>query len=112
MCRLLLVLGSSSDNTTKSYFYAFRRWEQYITELGFAALPAQPNHIALYFNHMLDQGSTLHPIDNAKYGTKWAHDINGLTDPTENSFVYPYRKLQNVLLSKLLLKKNRLLLIC
>ncbi|VDI24493.1 Hypothetical predicted protein [Mytilus galloprovincialis] len=85
MCKLLL--GSRSDNTIKSYFYAFRRWEQYITKLGFAALPAQPIHIALYFTHLLDQGSTFHPIDNAKYGIKWAHEINGLTDPTENSFV-------------------------
>ena len=50
-------------------------------------MPAQPIHIALYFPHLLDQGSTFHPIDNAKYGIKWAHEINGLTDPTENSFV-------------------------
>jgi len=85
MCRLLLE--SKSDNTTKSYFYGFRRWEQFITKQGYPSLPAQPVHVALYLTYLLDQGSTFHPINNALYSIKWAHEINGLTDPTKNSFV-------------------------
>lgn len=85
MCSLLLE--SRSDNTTKSYFYSFKRWEHFITTLGFSSLPAQPVHVALYFTHLLDQGKTFHSINNALYAIKWAHDINGLPDPTQNSFV-------------------------
>ena len=85
MCKLLL--DSRSDNTTKSYFYVFKRFEKFIVEHGHSPLPAQPIHVALYFTHLLDHGSTFHPINNAMYAIKWAHEINGLNDPTQNSFV-------------------------
>ena len=84
MCKILLC--SRSDNTTKSYFYAFKRFEKFITQHGFSPLPAQPVHVDLYFTHLLEQGSTFHPINNALYAIKWAHDINGLYDPTQNNF--------------------------
>ncbi|XP_071166253.1 uncharacterized protein [Mytilus edulis] len=73
MCELLL--NSKSDNTVKSYFYAFRRWEKFITEHGQDALPAQPVHVALYLTNLLNNGSTSHPVSNALYGIKWAHEI-------------------------------------
>ncbi|XP_052105787.1 integrase/recombinase xerD homolog, partial [Mytilus californianus] len=85
MCELLL--NSKSDNTVKSYFYAFRRWEKFITEHGQDALPAQPVHVALYLTNLLNNGSTSHPVSNAVYGIKWAHEVSGLPDPTINSFV-------------------------
>lgn len=85
MCELLL--NSKSDNTVKSYFYAFRRWEKFITEHGQDALPAQPVHVALYLTNLLNNGSTSHPVSNALYGIKWAHEVSGLPDPTINSFV-------------------------
>jgi integrase len=44
-------------------------------------------HVALYLTYLLDQGSTFHPINNALYSIKWAHEINGLPDPTKYSFV-------------------------
>ena len=85
MCELLL--SSKSDGTVKSYFNAFRRWERFITAQGHKALPAQPVHVALYLTNLLDNGSSHHPVNNAVYGIKWAHSINGLSDPTTNSFV-------------------------
>jgi hypothetical protein len=51
------------------------------------ALPAQPVHVALYLTYLLNNGSPEHPVSNAVYGIKWAHEINGLDDPTKNSFV-------------------------
>ena len=85
MCELLMK--SKSDNTVKSYFYAFKRWEHFITQQGHNALPAQPVHVALYLTHLVNNGSSFHPVSNAVYGIKWAHDVNGLQDPTTNSFV-------------------------
>ncbi|XP_063414138.1 integrase/recombinase xerD homolog [Mytilus trossulus] len=85
MCELLI--NSKSDNTVKSYFNSYKRWERFITLQGHKSLPAQPVHVALYLTHLLNNNSTCHPISNAVYGIKWAHEINGLSDPTSNTFV-------------------------
>jgi hypothetical protein len=68
LCELLI--SSKSDNTVKSYFNAFKRWEHFITLHGQNALPAQPVHVALYLTSLLKNGSTYHPVYNAVYGIK------------------------------------------
>ena len=85
MCEL--ILNSKSDNTIKSYFYAFKRWEQFISLHGHCAIPAQAVQVALYLTSLLSNGSSFHPVCNAVYGIKWAHEINGLPDTTTNTFV-------------------------
>ena len=37
--------------------------------------------------NLLNNGSSFHPVCNGVYGIKWAHEINGLPDPTTNTFV-------------------------
>jgi hypothetical protein len=39
------------------------------------------------FDKFIENGSTYHAVYNAVYGIKWAHEINGLDDPTKKSFV-------------------------
>ncbi|XP_071153484.1 uncharacterized protein [Mytilus edulis] len=85
MCELLI--NSKSDNTVKSYFNSYKRWERFITLQGHKSLPAQPVHVALYLTHLLNNNSACHPISNAVYGIKWAHEINGLNDHTSKTFV-------------------------
>ena len=85
MCEL--ILNSKSDNTIKSYFYAFKRWEQFISLHGHCVIPAQPVQVALYLTSLLNNESSFHPVCNTVYGIKWAHEINGLPDPTTNTFV-------------------------
>lgn len=85
MCDILI--RSKSDNTVKSYFNSFKRWEKFIKSQGHNSLPAQPVHVALYLTHLINNDSTFHPIQNAVYGIKWAHEVNGLNDPTINSYV-------------------------
>ncbi|XP_071172397.1 integrase/recombinase xerD homolog, partial [Mytilus edulis] len=80
-------INSRSDNTVKSYFNAFKRWERFISLHGHVALPAQPVHVALYLTDLVNNGSTYHPVYNVIYGIKWAHEINSLKDPTTNTFV-------------------------
>ena len=82
-----LLISSKNDNTVKSYFNACKRWERFITLHGQHALPTQPVHVALYLTSLLKNGSTYHAVYNAVYGIKWAHEINGLDDPTKKSFV-------------------------
>ena len=85
MCEL--ILNSKSDNTIKSYFYAFKRWEQFFSLHGRCAIPAQAVQVALYLTSLLSNGSSFHPVCKAVYGIKWAHEINGLPDPTTNTFI-------------------------
>ncbi|VDH94313.1 Hypothetical predicted protein [Mytilus galloprovincialis] len=68
MCELLI--NSRSDNTVKSYFNAFKRWERFISLHGHVALPAQPVHVALYLTDLVNNGSTYHPVYNAIYGAQ------------------------------------------
>ena len=82
-----LLISSKNDNTVKSYFNACKRWERFITLHGQNALPTQPVHVALYLTSLLKNCSTYHAVYNAVYGIKWAHEINGLDDPTKKSFV-------------------------
>lgn len=81
------LLSSKSDNTNTNYFNAFNRWKTFINSQGHGALPASAIHVALYLTHLLENGSSQHPVNSAIYGIKWAHDIVGLADPTKNSFV-------------------------
>lgn len=81
------LVASRSDNTIKSYFNCFKRWEGFIKEQGFSALPAQPIHVALYITHLLESGSTCNTINSVVYSLKWVHQINDLPDPTANSFI-------------------------
>ena len=80
-------MWSKSENTNKSYFNAFKRWETFITAQGHSALPASPIHVALYLTHLLQTGSSQYPVNNVVYAIKWAHECAGFTDPTKNAYV-------------------------
>ncbi|XP_063433322.1 uncharacterized protein LOC134715214 isoform X1 [Mytilus trossulus] len=82
------IVNSRSDNTAKSYFYAFKRWETFIKKHGFQALPAQPVHIALYITYLLDTGATCNTINSAIYSIKWVHEMSNFADPTKNSYLH------------------------
>ncbi|XP_033729388.1 integrase/recombinase xerD homolog [Pecten maximus] len=81
------LLNSKSDNTNKKYFDTFRRWEHFCSTHSCCALPANPVHLALYLNYLLDKRSSFSVISATVYAIKWVHDINGHSDPTTNSFV-------------------------
>jgi hypothetical protein len=55
-------------------------------EHGYNNLPADPIHITLYITHLIDRQCSPNVISNAIYAIKWAHVLNGFSDPTENSF--------------------------
>ncbi|KAK3104008.1 hypothetical protein FSP39_023639 [Pinctada imbricata] len=86
------LLASESDNTSKLFFNGFRRWENFIRAQGHESIPAQPVHVALYITHLLDSGATYSSVNLAVYSIKWAHNLRGATDPTENAFVKNLRE--------------------
>ena len=81
------LLDSRSDSTVRKYFYGFRKWEKFIQEHNFVSIPAQPIHVALYITHLLDSGATYSTVNTAVYSIKWAHELCGKSDPTNNAFV-------------------------
>ncbi|XP_063420589.1 uncharacterized protein LOC134705803 [Mytilus trossulus] len=50
-------------------------------------LPANPVHVALYLTYLIDKHCSPTVIDSAVYSIKWAHELNGFNDPTNNSYV-------------------------
>ena len=89
LCPKLAVylLSSKSASTNTAYYNSFSRWKVFINAQGHCALPANPIHVALYLTHLLEAGSSQHPVNSAIYGIKWAHEMLGLSDPTKNSYV-------------------------
>ena len=59
------LLSSKSDNTNTNYFNAFNRWKTFINSQGHCALPASSIHFALYLTHLLENGSSQHPVNSA-----------------------------------------------
>ena len=41
----------------------------------------------MYILHLLDSGSTYSSVSSAVYSIKWAHEMCGKLDPTDNAFV-------------------------
>jgi hypothetical protein len=81
-------MSQKRNQLTSSYLSKPAKLDRFITLQGQNAVPAQPVHVALYLTNLLKNGSTYHPVYNAVYGIKWAHEINGLDDPTKNSNLY------------------------
>lgn len=81
------LLSSKSVNTNRKYFNVFRKWKKFCASHGCSPLPANPVHVALYLNDLLDKHSSHSVISSVVYAIKWVHDINGFVDPTTNSFV-------------------------
>ena len=84
----MYLLKSWSENINSKYFSAFKRWERFITLEGEKAVPATPIHVVLYLTYLLDNGSSCSLIQFAVYGIKWAHNLQGFQDPTDNSLVH------------------------
>ena len=83
----IYVLQSKSDKTVSCYYSYFQRWKQFANQMGYADLPAEPIHVALYITHLLDSGSSSHTVNRTVYALKWAHDLNSFPDPTANGYV-------------------------
>ena len=69
----IYLLQSHSHSTNSKYFYAFKRWEQFISKEDGSSMPATPIHVALYLTHLRETGSSYSVIQSAVYG------INGPT---------------------------------
>ena len=86
--RLKTTVLSSKAYSTSQYHRAFRKWKEFaVCKLNETSFPADPYHVALYLQHLIEQAQSPSVIDSSFYGIKWAHDIDGVASPTDNSVV-------------------------
>ena len=82
------VLSSKAFSTSSQYHRAFRKWKEFaVCKLNETSFPADPFHVALYLQHLIEQAQSPGMVDSAFYGIKWAHDMAGVPSPTDNPVV-------------------------
>ena len=55
-------------------------------------LPANPIHVAVYLQHVLESTQSCSSVDSALYAIKWAHEIAGMASPRDNQVVSRVRE--------------------
>ena len=82
------VLSSEAYSTSSQYHRAFCKWKEFaVRKLNETGFPADPFHVLLYVQHLLEQAQSPSVIDSAFYGMKCAGDMVGVPSPTDNSVV-------------------------
>ena len=100
------LLQSRADNTVKKYKCAFDQFVKFCDSNELTAKPAIPIAVAMYITNLLDQGKSDNVVSTAVYGIKWAHNINGFKDPTENFIVKNLMETAKRIASKPVQKKD------
>ena len=74
------LFGTLPTLTCKIGPYALRK-----KELSY--FPANPMHVAIYLQYVLESTRSSASVDTAFYSIKWAHESAGLVSPTDNPLV-------------------------
>ena len=75
------------------YDRAFRRWKEFaLSKHELSYLPANPMHVAVYLQYVLESTRSSSSVDTAFYSIKWAHESAGLVSPTDNPLVNRVRE--------------------
>ena len=81
------VLQSRADSMTKKYLGTYKRWKQWVTEYKLPVFPATEHHIVLYLQHLAETTKSKAAAEEAVYALAWAHNMAGITSPTDSPFV-------------------------
>ena len=82
------VLLARAPGTVKMYDRAFRKWKEFaLRKQELSYFPANPMHVAVYLQHVLESTRSSASVDTAFYSIKWAHESAGLVSPTDNPLV-------------------------
>ena len=87
------ALSARAPSTTSTYHRAFKRWKDFaVSNLKGNYLPANPIHLAVYLQHVLESTKSCSSVDSAFYAIKWAHETAGTASPTDNQVVSRVRE--------------------
>ena len=87
------VLLARAPSTTNMYNRAFKKWKDFaFSNLKTSFLTANPIHVALYLQFVLESTRSCSSVDTAFYSIKWAHEVAGMDSPTDNHLVSRVRE--------------------
>ena len=77
-----LLLSAWADSTNGKYEAAWSKWANWCSSFQeIQVRPADPFHIALYFNDLTIDGAKLGAVTAAASGIRWGHMVAGFEDP-------------------------------
>ena len=84
---------SRAESTVQKYTRSVEWWKKWAGQYPeIPQFPAQPAHIALYLQHLLDTTEAKTAVDDAVNALAWAHDLGGLQSPTSHPTVKTMRE--------------------
>ena len=89
----MTILSARAPVTVNMYDRVFRRWKEFaLSKHELSYLSANPIHVALYLQYILESTRSSSSVDTAFFGIKWAHKSAGLVSPTDNPLVIRVRE--------------------
>ena len=83
------VIASRTTGITDAYGRAFLRWRRFAASSDeIQAFPAKPEHVVLYFQHVLGTTKSHSAVDSANYGIQWAHNLPDIPSTTSRPIVH------------------------
>ena len=80
-----VVLRGRAPATATKYTNAFSRWKKWAESKSFvAACPAEPLHLCLYLNFLIQKSTSAAPIEEAVNALSWVHGLAVVEDPTKH----------------------------
>ena len=81
-------MSARAPATVNTYDRAFRRWKEFaLSKHELSYLPANPIHVAIYLQYVLESTRSSSSVDAAFFSIKWTHKSAGLISPTDNTLV-------------------------
>lgn len=75
--------ASRSTATRRTYASVWSNWVRFCEERGFADLPAQPDHVAIFIAELADNGRKVATIRQHLTAIGSAHRLSGHANPTQ-----------------------------
>ena len=83
-----LITSAWAESTSAKYARGWQGWLHWATNYTeIAVMPADPFHVAMYYNDMVCLGASTSAITSAHMGIRQMHIIAGLAPPTNHPFL-------------------------
>ena len=82
------VFASKADGTIRTYLGGFNGWKRWAKSNGLNYLPANPFHVAMYLQVILQSAFSASPINNAVYSIDWVHGLAVFQKVSSHYLVY------------------------
>ena len=100
------IIGSRADTTIRTYLGGFKRWKRWAVSNGIPHMPANPFHVAMYLQCLLNDARSPSPIRTAVYSIDWAMQLAGLAKVGDHPLVIGLVHASHRILGKPTVKKE------